>query len=560
MANDNKRRTSSRKTLKREARKEEQKAEKVYAEDSEKQFMHDKADTAKHREQQKPKIEKRDRLKEAALKNEKKIENLQLRYAQTEDDRKRRAIKQEIWSAKRENEEILNIPFYERETNNLFMRAVSAIVRKVMYVVSPTYRAAVQYGIHNAYKEAFMEDKEKPTNEKETKESSVKETQDKKKQAEQTQTPQQHTKGQEQAIDPADPMMPENPYDPEFLGLDNGATPIPTVPMITKLQEDRAMDDCQDHYVTLPQSEKDHVDSELLTDWYTNRVSAAEANEMTSFSFHAAKDLFLYSIEKAEADLKAVDSNKTLRKEERLETLAKLCRTMKEQVPNIYQNQAIQECIGAVAYLDPSFLGYFIKETGEPSKETMDAITEGIAKEAKEIYESQHDTQDLESFFSAKTNEIKDKAVSYLKESIGTENQPLAEKAVALITPSISVKGDKVVIDEDRFSSDKAALIQKVTEEIEKEPKQEIPQTPEQPKTSSDIILEQYASETNMKPHSLQDSLEQPDIPEPAPEPTPSDTSQEIPLENLDDAISTTGMPPLVGGEHTQDRDNGERS
>ena len=541
MANDNKRRTSSRKTIEREERREDKKSEKIYAEDSEKQFMHDKVDTAKHREQQKPKIEKRDRLKEAVLKNEKKIENLQLRYAQTEDDRKRRAIKQEIWSAKRENEEILNIPFYERETNNLFMRAVSAIVRKVMYVVSPTYRAAVQYGIHNAYKEAFMEDKEKPTNEKETKESSVKETQDKKKQAEQTQAPQQPTKSQEQTIDPADPMMPENPYDPEFLGLDNEATPIPTVPMITKLQEDRAMDDCQDHYVTLPQSEKDHVDSELLTDWYTNRVSAAEVNEMTSFSFHAAKDLFLYSIEKAEADLKAVDPTKTLR------TLAKLCRTMKEQVPNIYQNQAIQECIGAVAYLDPSFLGYFIKETGEPSKETMDAITEGIAKEAKEIYESQHDTQDLESFFSAKTNEIKDKAVSYLKESIGTENQPLAEKAVALITPSISVKGDK------------AALIQKVTEEIEKEPKQEIPQTPEQPKTSSDLILEQYASETNMKPHSLQDSLEQPDIPEPAPS-TPSDTSQEIPLENLDDAISTTGMPPLVGGEHTQDRDNGERS
>ena len=93
--------------------------------------------------------------------NEKKLEQLQLKYAQAEDRQQKYLLKKEIRQVKRENEEILSIPFYERETNNLFVRAVSAVIRKVMYVMSPSYRAAVQYGIHNAYKDAFMEEKRK---------------------------------------------------------------------------------------------------------------------------------------------------------------------------------------------------------------------------------------------------------------------------------------------------------------------------------------------------------------------------------------------------------------
>lgn len=440
---------------------------KVKGENQELKKMNERHETKIHEEQNKEKRGKKDRLAEAVEKNEKKLEQLQLKYAQAEDRQQKYLLKKEIRQVKRENEEILSIPFYERETNNLFVRAVSAVIRKVMYVMSPSYRAAVQYGIHNAYKDAFMEEKRKEDikrqpdvkeeaakkDKEQNKEQPVK---DKKKDTPIRNTPIQDNKQSKEMPTPAkEQKLPAN---------------------ISKIQEERALDDCGESYKDLSTASKDHVDTELLADWYDGMIPNDEINSMTSFSVEAVQGFLEYAALKAAKESGIEGSIPVINKHSQEAASINALKYVHDHAPQLFMHENIQKCIGTLILHEPVILDKIIKATEYPSKENFMNIVQG----AKEEMNKEFVKNPTREFVEEKANSLKDKTIKYVKSMEAVPDlQAASLKNMNLLIKSISLKDGEIICDDKAFNEAKERIITGFMKEKEAVKEQAPVQTPD---------------------------------------------------------------------------------
>jgi hypothetical protein len=67
-----------------------------------------------------------------------------------QDGADKKALRAQVHELIHENEQLLGLPWYEQTHYNVLAKLAAWLGRRVMYVFSPSYRAAVQFGLHNA--------------------------------------------------------------------------------------------------------------------------------------------------------------------------------------------------------------------------------------------------------------------------------------------------------------------------------------------------------------------------------------------------------------------------